>query len=122
MAPPLPNATIRTQVSAPLRFADGYVATARVVSFNGLVDGREHLAFGLGARVAAVTPVGGGRYLVAAQMLHALEVSRVALPQSARFLRIGRYVGSTRSTVLRFSRSGGNARPKVVNCVRVEQP
>jgi GTP cyclohydrolase II len=56
---PLPNATIRTQVSAPLRFADGYVATARVVSFNGLVDGREHLAFGLGARVAAVTP--GGR-------------------------------------------------------------
>jgi GTP cyclohydrolase II len=55
MAPPLPPATIRTRVSVPLEFADGYSATARVFSFNGLVDGREHLAFALGERVAAVS-------------------------------------------------------------------
>ena len=44
----VPRATIRTHVSVPLRFADGYVADARVFSFDGLVDGREHLTFGLG--------------------------------------------------------------------------
>jgi GTP cyclohydrolase II len=44
----LPVATVRTQVTLPLRFPDGYATTARVFSFNGLVDGREHLAFGLG--------------------------------------------------------------------------
>jgi GTP cyclohydrolase II len=42
-------------VSAPLRFTDGYATTARVYSFDGLVDGQEHLAFGLGDRAAAVT-------------------------------------------------------------------
>ncbi|MEU3453478.1 GTP cyclohydrolase II [Micromonospora sp. NPDC006766] len=46
----LPTATVRTQVTVPLRFPDGYVTTARVHSFHGLVDGREHLAFGLGDR------------------------------------------------------------------------
>ena len=35
-----PTATIRAQVSVPLRFADGYVTEARVFSFDGLVDGR----------------------------------------------------------------------------------
>jgi GTP cyclohydrolase II len=44
----LPIATIRTQVEVPLRFADGYTADARVFSFEGLVDGLEHLAFALG--------------------------------------------------------------------------
>ena len=44
----VPRATIRTQVSVPLRFADGYVTEARVFSFDGLVDGLEHLTFGLG--------------------------------------------------------------------------
>ena len=44
----LPPATVRTQVELPLRFADGYAADARVFSFDGLVDGREHLAFALG--------------------------------------------------------------------------
>ena len=43
---PLPAATIRTQVVAPLRFADGYTTTARVFSFDGLVDGQENLATG----------------------------------------------------------------------------
>ena len=52
---PPPTATIRTQVSLPLRFADGYATAARVFSFDGLVDGLEHLAFGLGDRAAAVT-------------------------------------------------------------------
>ncbi|MFE9653181.1 GTP cyclohydrolase II [Micromonospora sp. NPDC006431] len=46
----LPTATVRTQVTVPLRFPDGYVTAARVYSFHGLVDGREHLAFGLGDR------------------------------------------------------------------------
>ncbi|HVU78010.1 MAG TPA: GTP cyclohydrolase II [Gaiellaceae bacterium] len=49
-----PAATIRTQVELPLRFPDGYAADARVFSFDGLVDGREHLAFALGDRAAAL--------------------------------------------------------------------
>jgi len=44
-----PTATVRTQVELPLRFADGYRTSARVYSFDGLVDGREHLAFALGS-------------------------------------------------------------------------
>src|SRR6266508_5648035 len=44
----LPVATVRTLVMVPLRFSDGYTTTARVCSFNGLVDGREHLALALG--------------------------------------------------------------------------
>jgi GTP cyclohydrolase II len=55
---PLPAVTIRTQVSVPLRFADGYATTARVFSFDGLVDGQENLAFGLGDRAAPVTSTG----------------------------------------------------------------
>ena len=57
---PLPTATIRTQVTVPLRFADGYSTDARVFTFDGLVDGLEHLAFGLGDRAAAVTSAGNG--------------------------------------------------------------
>ncbi len=55
---PPPIATIRTQVTVPLRFADGYRTAARVFSFGGLFDGQEHLAFGLGDRAAAVTSAG----------------------------------------------------------------
>ena len=54
----VPTATVRTQVSVPLRLADGYVTEARVFSFDGLVDGREHLTFGLGD-LAADRPPGG---------------------------------------------------------------
>ncbi len=32
----------------PLRFPDGYATTAQVFTFDGLVDGGEHLALGLG--------------------------------------------------------------------------
>ncbi|GIG92045.1 GTP cyclohydrolase II [Plantactinospora endophytica] len=45
---PAPAATVRRQVTVPLRFADGFTATASVFTFDGLVDGREHLALGLG--------------------------------------------------------------------------
>jgi len=51
----LPTATIRTQVPVPLRFSDGFATDARVYTFDGLVDGQEHLAFGLGDRAAAVS-------------------------------------------------------------------
>jgi GTP cyclohydrolase II len=53
--PSLPAATIRTQVLLPLRFADGYSTSARVFTFDGLLDGQENLAFGLGERAAPVT-------------------------------------------------------------------
>lgn len=53
----LPRATVRTQVLVPLRFLDGYATTAQVISFNGLVDGREHLAFGLGDWADAPAPL-----------------------------------------------------------------
>src|SRR5512141_1888267 len=52
----LPPATIRAQVPIPLRFADGYATTARAFSFDGLIDGREHLALGLGRYAAAPGP------------------------------------------------------------------
>jgi GTP cyclohydrolase II len=48
--PATPPAAIRTQLTVPLRFADGYATTARVFTFAGLVDRREHVALGLGAR------------------------------------------------------------------------
>jgi len=51
-----PVATIRAQLTVPLRFVDGYATTARVFTFDGLVDGREHLAFGLGDRAGPLTP------------------------------------------------------------------
>jgi GTP cyclohydrolase II len=57
----VPTATIRTQVPVPLRLADGYVAEARVFSFDGLVDGREHLTFGLGELAVARPPDGYAR-------------------------------------------------------------
>ncbi len=48
-----PAATIRTEVIVPLRFTDGFDTVARVLTFDGLVDGREHLAVGLGDRVTS---------------------------------------------------------------------
>ncbi len=49
--PELPDATIRNQVLLPMRL-EGVSATARVFTFDGLVDGREHLALGLGSYAA----------------------------------------------------------------------
>ncbi|WP_092541735.1 GTP cyclohydrolase II [Actinoplanes derwentensis] len=42
------TAQVRTRVTVPLRFPDGYSTTADVFTFTGLADGREHLALGLG--------------------------------------------------------------------------
>ncbi|SCL34693.1 GTP cyclohydrolase II [Micromonospora nigra] len=60
MSETLPVATVRTRVTVPLRFPDGYVTTARVHTFDGLVDGREHLAFALGDRVGGPDDGAGG--------------------------------------------------------------
>src|SRR5690348_15980984 len=51
-----PVATVRAQVPVPLRFSDGYATAARVVTFDHLADGREHLALGLGAYADAAPP------------------------------------------------------------------
>ncbi len=54
-APPDPPAAgIRSRVTVPLRFADGYATAADVLTFDGLVDGREHLALVLGDRSRGV--------------------------------------------------------------------
>jgi GTP cyclohydrolase II len=62
----LPTARIRTQVEIPLRFSDGYTATARAFTFDGLVDGGEHLALRLGrtpaGRAAHPQPLGDRRF------------------------------------------------------------
>src|SRR3954454_20903091 len=49
------KATVRQQVTVPLRFSDGYATTARVMTFDGLVDKEEHLALGLGDWQRALT-------------------------------------------------------------------
>jgi GTP cyclohydrolase II len=43
-----PRADVRTRVRVPLRLHDGYTTDAVMVTFDGLVDGREHVAIGLG--------------------------------------------------------------------------
>ncbi len=52
-----PAAVVRRDVPLPLRLADGSSVPARIVTFHGLVDGREHVAIGLGDRAR---PAGGG--------------------------------------------------------------
>ncbi|MEC3919490.1 GTP cyclohydrolase II [Nocardia sp. CDC160] len=42
------GASVRTRVRIPLTFADGYSTTAQAVTFDGLADGREHVALVLG--------------------------------------------------------------------------
>ena len=55
MAHAVPIATIRTQVLIPLQFSDGYTTTGRVFTFDGLTDGGQHLAVGLGVRAHSVS-------------------------------------------------------------------
>jgi GTP cyclohydrolase II len=43
-----PEATVRTRVRVPLRFGDGFGVPAELITFDGLTDGREHLAVRLG--------------------------------------------------------------------------
>jgi GTP cyclohydrolase II len=57
----LPDAAVRTQVTVPLRFPDGYATTAQVFTFTGLADAKEHLLLGLGDwRNAVVRSALGG--------------------------------------------------------------
>jgi GTP cyclohydrolase II len=60
------KAVVRTEVTVPMRFADGYTTAARVFTFDGLVDGKDHLALGLGdwQRSLARAAVGGRAPLV----------------------------------------------------------
>jgi GTP cyclohydrolase II len=53
----LPTATVRRQVPVPLRFPDGYATSAQVFTFDGLVDGGEHVALGLGCWSALAEPL-----------------------------------------------------------------
>jgi GTP cyclohydrolase II len=39
---------VRSRVTVPLRFPDGFQATAQVLTFHGLADGKEHLTLALG--------------------------------------------------------------------------
>jgi GTP cyclohydrolase II len=63
---PLPPATIRRRVTVPIRFSDGYATSACVHTFDGLVDGKEHIALGLGdwKRALAKSAAGGRAPLV----------------------------------------------------------
>jgi GTP cyclohydrolase II len=54
---PLPVATVRTQVDLPLRRSDGHRTLARATTFDGLVDGAEHLALVLGRAEGATPPL-----------------------------------------------------------------
>jgi GTP cyclohydrolase II len=42
------EATVRSQVTVPLQFPDGFATTAQVLTFHGLADGKEHLLLALG--------------------------------------------------------------------------
>ncbi len=57
-------ARVRGQVAVPLRFGDGFTTEARVFSFTGLSDGREHVALGLGDRAAVPGPAASRSPLV----------------------------------------------------------
>ncbi|MFF2243520.1 GTP cyclohydrolase II RibA [Arthrobacter sp. NPDC058130] len=56
-------AAVRSRVSVPLRFPDGFTAAAEVMTFSGLADGKEHVLLALGeweAAVGADVPGGAG--------------------------------------------------------------
>ncbi|WP_327290729.1 GTP cyclohydrolase II [Streptomyces sp. NBC_01198] len=52
-----PAAGVRTKVRVPLRFPDGWATTVDVFTFTGLVDGKEHLALGIGDYENAAVPL-----------------------------------------------------------------
>ncbi|MGI5192624.1 GTP cyclohydrolase II [Streptomyces sp. CA-288835] len=53
----LGSASVRTRVTIPLRFPDGYEVTAEAVTFHGLADGKEHVALVLGDPAAGAAPL-----------------------------------------------------------------
>ena len=50
-------ASVRTSVTVPLAFPDGYETVAQVFTFRGLVDGKEHLLLALGDWQRTATPL-----------------------------------------------------------------
>src|SRR4249919_2625359 len=54
----VPSAAVRSRVSVPLRFPDGFTAEAEVMTFNGLADGKEHLLLALGEWEQALRDAG----------------------------------------------------------------
>ncbi len=50
-------ASIRTSVTVPLAFPDGYETVAQVFTFRGLADGKEHLLLALGDWQHAAMPL-----------------------------------------------------------------
>ena len=54
---PLAPASVRTSVRIPLHFSDGFRVDAQVFTFDGLTDGLEHVALGLGDYRHAGTPL-----------------------------------------------------------------
>jgi GTP cyclohydrolase II len=56
----LPAASIRRHVTVPLHLPDGRSLQSEVFSFEGLVDGEEHVAIGLGDWAGAVTRAATG--------------------------------------------------------------
>ncbi|MEV0899306.1 GTP cyclohydrolase II [Actinoplanes sp. NPDC049802] len=48
---------VRTRVTVPLEFPDGYRTSAEVITFTGLADGKEHLALALGDVTRAEVPL-----------------------------------------------------------------
>jgi GTP cyclohydrolase II len=56
----VPPATIRRQVTIPLRTPDGFSAQARAFTFDGLVDHKEHVALGLGGWQRALLRAAAG--------------------------------------------------------------
>src|SRR5438309_10996174 len=55
-----PDAEVRRQVTLPLRTPDGFATEARVFTFHGLADGKEHVALGLGDWQRAVRRAAAG--------------------------------------------------------------
>lgn len=53
---PRPLASVRTAVTLPIRFADGFATTGRLFTFDNLIDGREHVALALGSYAAERQP------------------------------------------------------------------
>ncbi|MGW1759731.1 GTP cyclohydrolase II [Streptomyces mirabilis] len=53
----LSAATVRTRVTVPFHFGDGYAVTADLVTFHHLADGQEHMAVVLGEPAAGQPPL-----------------------------------------------------------------
>lgn len=64
MLPRVTAATIRREVRLPLRLPNGSLTPARLFSFDGLCDGREHVALALGDRAGDGAQRGMGVPLV----------------------------------------------------------